>query len=88
MLILGDMFELGEESEPEHQKILDIIRNKFHGVMLIGPEFSDICRDEEFHTFKSTAEAAEWLQKHPIEDASILVKGSRGIALEKLLDHL
>lgn len=88
MLILGDMFELGEESAQEHQKVLDIIRKKFHRVMLIGPEFSDICRDEEFHTFKDTAEAAEWLQKHPVEDASILVKGSRGITLENLLDHL
>jgi UDP-N-acetylmuramoyl-tripeptide--D-alanyl-D-alanine ligase len=88
MLILGDMFELGEESAQEHQKILDIIRKKFHRVMLIGPEFSDICRDEEFYTFKDTAEAAEWLQKHPVEDAGILVKGSRGVTLEKLLDHL
>ncbi|NQT78480.1 MAG: UDP-N-acetylmuramoyl-tripeptide--D-alanyl-D-alanine ligase [Bacteroidetes bacterium] len=88
VLILGDMFELGEESAQEHQKVLDNIRKKFQGVMLIGPAFSDICRDEEFYTFRDTDEAAEWLQKHPVEDASILVKGSRGITLEKLLDHL
>ena len=88
VLILGDMLELGHQSREEHMKIMMEIAHKFSLVILVGPEFL-AARKEGFNTvFKDTGEAAAWIKEHPLNDAHILVKGSRGIALEKLLDLL
>ncbi|RLD31157.1 MAG: UDP-N-acetylmuramoyl-tripeptide--D-alanyl-D-alanine ligase [Bacteroidetes bacterium] len=86
-LILGDMLELGTTSPQEHQSILDEIRNKFEMVILVGPEFLAL-GDKDFLAFENTLQAAEWIRSHPIRNACILLKGSRGIALEKLTDYL
>ncbi len=87
VLILGDMLELGKDSQKEHKGILEEIRNKFEMVILVGPEFLAL-KDTDFIAFEETIQAAEWIRSHPIKDASILVKGSRGIALEKLIKYL
>ena len=87
--ILGDMFELGAESRAEHEAILTLLKEfSFSEVLLIGPRFGEVSSDSGFLCFASTDIACEWLVAHPITNASILVKGSRGMKLEKLIPVL
>ena len=87
--ILGDMFELGEESRVEHEAILTLVKDfDFTDVLLIGSRFCEIAADKGFRYFQSTNDAYDWLVAHPIRNASILVKGSRGMKLETLLPAL
>ncbi len=88
VLILGDMLELGGASQEEHGKVLAEIEGNFDTVILVGPEFSAISPAGTITVFKDTDDAASWLKMNPVEGAHILIKGSRGIALEKLLDLL
>lgn len=86
-LILGDMFELGKFAYEEHQRICDyLIEKNFSEVLLIGKEFF-ACRTN-FLKFTSTAECKNYLQKHPLKNKYILLKGSRGMQLEQLKDVL
>ncbi|MFM6935400.1 MAG: glutamate ligase domain-containing protein, partial [Flavobacteriales bacterium] len=80
--ILGDMLELGEESEKEHQLVLDYCRENQLSFVTIGPIFKQLNP-----TGFSNQEAfrSNWTE-NPIKDHFILLKGSRGIALEKLMD--
>ena len=87
IVFLGDMFELGEDSEKEHQKIADLaIQYNFDEIYLIGKAFSktkvkNAFIYDSFETFKTSSNGH--LQ---INNATILVKGSRGMALERVLD--
>jgi UDP-N-acetylmuramoyl-tripeptide--D-alanyl-D-alanine ligase len=86
LVILGDMLELGEESTHEHQSIIDLLKEKkIEGYILVGPLFSALSRD---HTFASSQDAARYLAEHPVEEKTILIKGSRGIKLETVLGCL
>ena len=87
-LILGDMLELGDAAFEEHVKILQTISDHFETVLLVGPEFTKASTGMPFHVFNNTAEASDWLKENPVRGKDILVKGSRGIALESLLDLL
>ena len=84
--ILGDMLELGETANQEHQALVEVVkRMKLDRVILIGKEFSACHVDENnFFIFTNTEEAADWFKANKIKDSTILVKGSRGIQLEKL----
>lgn len=87
-LILGDMRELGTATIEEHQKILDLIAaNGIKFVILVGPVFLNLS-GKAYHCFETSEKAAEWLKKNPIEGKNILIKGSRGIRLEKVLELL
>lgn len=87
VLILGDMKELGPDTDMEHQKIADYIsHHDFDKVFFIGDNFSRIQTD--YPRFKDTNELKSYLQNNPIEDSYILLKGSRGIQLEKSIDVL
>lgn len=89
IVILGDMFELGNESRTEHEAILSLLKKfNFTDVMLIGPRFSEVSSGSGFRCFSSTSEAHDWLIANPISHASVLVKGSRGMKLETLLPVL
>jgi len=88
-LILGDMFELGETSLEEHEKIIDILKESpFENVLLVGKDFFRIRSNNSFVSFSNLQDADKYIAKHPIKNAEILVKGSRGIELEKLLKYL
>lgn len=88
VVILGDMFELGETSLAEHQAIADLIGDlDFKQVYLIGQHFSLVnslkaSQFKTFEDFKNNFEVSK------IEYAVILIKGSRGMALERVLDLL
>lgn len=89
VLILGDMFELGDYSQIEHQNIVELImQQQFDDVILIGPEFGQTKATSTFLKFNQVADLINHLSKHPLQQKSILVKGSRGMQLETLIDKL
>lgn len=86
-LIIGDMFELGKTAEEEHQAIADLAQElKFDNVFLVGENFFKT--GTLFKKFKTFGDLKEALTQNPIEKGAILIKGSRGMALERVLDVL
>jgi len=86
--ILGDMFELGQDSKKEHQAIADLSASLgIETLYLVGEAFSGIRTEaKQFRTFEDLAES---LKTHPINGpATLLIKASRGMALERVLDYL
>lgn len=82
-IIIGDMLELGEESLAEHQQIFNLAKSLgFDEIITVGQNFGKV--DTE-HNFPNTETLIEYLKTHPIRSQNLLLKGSRGIALEKLL---
>jgi UDP-N-acetylmuramoyl-tripeptide--D-alanyl-D-alanine ligase len=89
VVVVGDMLELGSESTQEHRNIAVLIASKkFSNVLYVGEEFGKLKAEFEAHFFNNTDQALDWLNAHPIEGATILVKGSRGVKLEKLITAL
>ncbi len=89
LLILGDMLELGKESQIEHMGIVQKLKELgFKDVILVGPEFVNVAEGSGFHSFNNNQEALEYLKANPVKGKLILLKGSRGIALEVLLSEL
>ena len=85
VVILGDMFELGEESSKEHQAIIDLATSlNFDKKLFVGENFN-LGNTNELQ-FKSYEHLEEYLKKNPLEKQSILIKGSRGMRLERILD--
>lgn len=87
-VILGDMFELGEYSSKEHQNIVEEVeKNNFDVVFLIGKNFyNTISRTNKIIKFKSFKDLEKYLQNNSITDSTLLVKGSRGMALERVVE--
>jgi UDP-N-acetylmuramoyl-tripeptide--D-alanyl-D-alanine ligase len=86
-VILGDMFELGEYSQNEHQKIADLAQSLgFQKALLVGQAFYNTVSPAL--RFLSTADALLYLQEENIKGKLILIKGSRGMQLEKAADLL
>ena len=85
ILILGSMMELGEDSKTEHKAIIELIRrNNWYQVAVAGIGYTDL-PDNIMH-FKNAEETAVWFRKQNFENAFILVKGSRGMQMEKVLE--
>lgn len=85
VLLLGAMAELGEESVAEHQKIIHIIQQyQWHAVVLVGGDFERIHHPYLF--FHTAMQAAEWLKQQAFENTYFLIKGSRSMAMEKVLE--
>ena len=88
-VILGDMLELGEASNEEHQKIVDFIESQnFLEVYLVGPQFKKATTGNKKKKFDNAELLSNYLKTQPIENKLILIKGSRGIHLEKILELL
>jgi UDP-N-acetylmuramoyl-tripeptide--D-alanyl-D-alanine ligase len=84
LLVLGDMFELGEYAAEEHQKIIQLLRDKkLRDVILLGQEFSKAAGNN-YKTFLKTEECLNWLKQDPFKNRTVLIKGSRGMKLELL----
>jgi len=85
-LVIGDMFELGEEAEKEHRAIVDlIIALGFDKVYLVGKHFQ-----QTNHPFKGFETTTDLLENFPesLRDKNIYLKASRSMTLEKVLDKL
>ncbi|HNZ61341.1 MAG TPA: UDP-N-acetylmuramoyl-tripeptide--D-alanyl-D-alanine ligase [Paludibacteraceae bacterium] len=86
-LIIGDMLELGEQSEEEHRNIIRLLQQKgFKNVLLVGPQFQKV--NDSYLSFQNVEELIKYLESSPLEGQNILLKGSRGIHLEKVLPFL
>ncbi len=84
-LILGDMRELGEESHLEHQNIVNLLcEQRFTQVWLVGEEFGKTTA--VYPTFTNVEEAIVYFTEHPLRNKHILLKGSHGVHLEKLIE--
>jgi UDP-N-acetylmuramoyl-tripeptide--D-alanyl-D-alanine ligase len=86
--IIGDMLELGKESMHEHHMILELADQLNLTGITVGPIFKSLSSPFLLHQFNSTHEAIEHLTEHPRINTLILLKGSRGIGLEKLASSL
>jgi len=88
LLLLGDMFELGEYSKEEHKKVVELLKEKkLDNVILVGEEFFKI-NDNSFKKFKTTAECKTYLEQQGISGSTVLIKGSRGMKMETLQEVL
>jgi UDP-N-acetylmuramoyl-tripeptide--D-alanyl-D-alanine ligase len=85
-VILGEMLELGQYSMEEHTRIADIAKKHFKDIILLGSNFSHI--QGVSHWFPSYVECAEYIKANPFIGYKILIKGSRGVRLENLLQYL
>ena len=85
ILLLGGMAELGESSLDEHEELIRLI-NKYQwkDVILVGGDFLNT--KNQFKKFESSSDAAQWLKEQKFEGVSILVKGSRSMQMEKVLE--
>ena len=84
LCILGDMLELGNHSNKEHDKIIELCNKLELESIFVGKEFSRSINN----SFKDTAELEKFIKHNPIRNKRILLKGSRGIGLEKLVKSL
>ena len=90
IMILGDMFELGKESHQEHKIIVDSLSNQDKSVCyLIGKSFYENKISSTIITFFETFEDfAAYIKTLQFQDNTILIKGSRGMALERTLEYI
>ncbi|TDD73715.1 UDP-N-acetylmuramoyl-tripeptide--D-alanyl-D-alanine ligase [Flavobacterium caseinilyticum] len=90
IMILGDMFELGEESHQEHNAIVTMLsKEEKVSCYFIGNAFYDNKIDKNNFRFYQTFEAfSKHLKEIKIENSALLIKGSRGMALERTLEFL
>ena len=88
IMILGDMLELGDFSIDEHEKIIDYLsKMNVEAVYLVGQIFSSInISESKFKKFGDTEELIKSLDLTKVNNKNILIKGSRSIGLEKLIN--
>ncbi len=90
VVILGEMRELGTESEEAHRTLLELA-NRFHfdQIFLVGNNFEHCADSLNFSPpFKDTDSLIGYLQEHPVRDAFVFIKGSRGNKLERIVEYL
>ena len=85
ILLLGGMAELGQETEKEHKALVEEIqKHSWQYVVLVGDAFKNT--GHPYLQFKNSMQAKEWFQEAGIHDSHILVKGSRSMQMEKILE--
>jgi UDP-N-acetylmuramoyl-tripeptide--D-alanyl-D-alanine ligase len=86
IVVIGDMLELGEYSLEEHKSIIELSENlKFDDIIFIGKQFLH-AKSDTGNYFIDVGEARHYFETCNIENTTILLKGSRGISVEKILD--
>ncbi|MDC3220489.1 UDP-N-acetylmuramoyl-tripeptide--D-alanyl-D-alanine ligase [Flavobacteriales bacterium] len=87
-VILGDMLELGEVSTQEHRDLLNTLPTDA-SAFLVGKEFKQLESEfKHFNFYNSNSELIKDLEQSALENASFLIKGSRGIKLENVVQYL
>lgn len=87
VVMLGGMMELGDESLEEHRNIVDIIKKyDWEKVVLVGGDFEKI--DHPFLYFETSDKAGEWLKQQNFQNTYLLIKGSRSIQMEKIVENV
>ncbi|OWK73776.1 UDP-N-acetylmuramoyl-tripeptide--D-alanyl-D-alanine ligase [Flavobacteriaceae bacterium JJC] len=86
-IIIGDMLELGDESEKEHQTTLALAESlNFDEIITVGKHFKKVSHLSK--SFENTEELSAYLKASPISSENVLLKASRGIALEKIMEFI
>ena len=83
LMLLGDMLELGDISKEEHQKIVNKSKRLNLNAVFIGNEFNSINDKFNYIYIENVEQLIDWLKHSGLTDHQILIKGSRGIKLEK-----
>jgi UDP-N-acetylmuramoyl-tripeptide--D-alanyl-D-alanine ligase len=84
IVILGGMMELGEQSIAEHSAIIQLLQQyTWHKIILAGKDYTSL--PENILHFNTSDEVAAWFKNEQIENSTILIKGSRGMAMEKVI---
>jgi len=82
--ILGDMFELGDYAFDEHQKIVTYCKTlDIHRCIFVGKEYHNTTASEKYENFEKLKTE---ITKSPLKNSYVLIKGSRGMFLERLLE--
>ena len=90
VVVMGDMYELGEESHFEHKTIVDFLKqNSDFECHFVGNDFFvNTIQKNNFHFYKTFEDLTQYLSSAKLENKTILIKGSRGMALERTLEYL
>ena len=83
--ILGEMGELGKFSKKEHISIIDLVKNLNLTTFFIGKEFVNL---KQSNSFLTVEHFNQYIEKNSIKNSTILLKGSRSVALEKVIKQL
>jgi UDP-N-acetylmuramoyl-tripeptide--D-alanyl-D-alanine ligase len=85
VLMLGGMKELGQDSIMEHQQLVELIKQySWKQVVLVGGDFQ--LTDHPYIFLPDSTTARDWFKEQQFTNTHILIKGSRGIAMEKILE--
>ncbi|MBN8837286.1 MAG: UDP-N-acetylmuramoyl-tripeptide--D-alanyl-D-alanine ligase [Sphingobacteriia bacterium] len=85
VLMLGGMMELGEQSIQEHKNIVQLIQQySWSQVVLVGGDYKYV--DHPFLFFNTSEEARQWVHEQHFENTCLLVKGSRSMQMEKVIE--
>lgn len=89
-VIIGDMYELGEESLVEHKAIVNFLKNNSNfECHFVGKDFfANSIQKENFHFYHTFEDFTKFLSSVKLEHKTLLIKGSRGMALERTLEYL
>ena len=91
-VIIGDMFELGTYANQEHQKIVEELSKEestIESAIIVGEKFYETkVTTKKIQKFANTEDVTNYLKNNKIENNNILIKGSRGMKLEKILEYL
>ena len=89
-VIIGDMYELGEESLAEHKAIVNFLNlNSSFECHFVGKDFiANSIQKENFHFYNTFEDFTKYLVAVKLENKTLLIKGSRGMALERTLEYL
>jgi len=89
LFILGDMLELGEAAEDEHEILISRLKERgIQDIILVGEIFRKVASEEKYIIFETVKELVEWLSQNPVNARNVFIKGSRKIALEEAVDSL
>lgn len=90
VVIVGDMYELGEESLSEHKAIVDyLMDNSSFECHFVGKDFfATANQNDNFHFYNSFDDFTDYLRLNKLENKTLLIKGSRGMALERTLEYI
>ena len=86
VVMIGDMFELGKDSLKLHQEIVDFVcSSNFEKTIFVGKDFSQCTADNAIF-FETTEKLKQWFINEKMQASIILIKGSRGMKMESIID--
>lgn len=89
IVVLGDMFELGEYEDQEHQTLVDYVQSLgFQKIYLVGEIFGRTATDADVDKFKTTDEMINYFKEHSVKNSAIFLKASNGMHFDMLFNDV